>query len=94
MDSQLFVFTGVNKSSSSRDSRMDAGAELLSGKTLARIVSTKRSVPKRSCDQRGGMYCATTRALTNLCFLRTLRASRIFPGRRMSVVKAKISSDA
>ena len=48
IDSQLFVFTGVNRSSSSTDSRTETAAEELSGKTLVRIDSTKRSVPKRS----------------------------------------------
>ena len=34
---------------------METAAEVLSGKTVARIDSTKRSVPKRSCDHRGGI---------------------------------------
>ena len=94
IDNQLPVLTGVNKSSSSTESRIEIEVVLFSGKTLARTNSTKRSVPKRSWDQRGGMYVATTRALTNFCFLRTLRASRIFLGRIINEVKAKISSDA
>ena len=94
IESQLPVLTGVNKSSSSTESRIETVDELFSGKTLARTNSTRRSVPRRSCDHRGGMYVATTRALTNFCFFRTLRASRIFLGRIISEVKAKISSDA
>ena len=94
MDNQLFVLTGVSKSSSSSESRTETEVEILSGKTLARTNSTKRSVPKRSWDQRGGIYDATTRALTNFCFFRILRASRIFPGRRINEEKARISSEA
>ena len=94
MDNQFFVSTGVSKSSSSTESRIDVDTEVFSGKTLPRTNSTKRSVPKRNCDHRGGIYAATTRALTNFCFLRTLRASRIIPGLRINEVKARISSDA
>ena len=54
-ENQLFVLTGVNKSSSSTESRIDPEETLLSGKTLLRTNSINRSVPKRSCDHRGGM---------------------------------------
>ena len=48
----------------------------------------------RICDQRGGMNSAITRADTNLCFLRTLRAAIIDPGLTITAPTAKISSDA
>ena len=54
-ENHLIDFTGVNKSSSSTESRMETVAEVLSGKTVARIDSTNRSIPKRSCDHRGGI---------------------------------------
>ena len=46
--SQLKVLTGVNKSSSSTDSRIDTGIESLSGNILPRTCSNIRSVPSRS----------------------------------------------
>ena len=48
----------------------------------------------RICDQRGGMNSAITRADTNLCFLRTLRAAIMDPGLTMTAPTAKISSEA
>ena len=48
MDNQLFVLTGISKSSSSSESRTETEVETLSGNTLFRNNSTKRSVPKRS----------------------------------------------
>jgi hypothetical protein len=46
-DNQLRVFTGVNKSSSSSESRIDLVEELSSGNTLLRTSSTRRSAPNR-----------------------------------------------
>ena len=48
IDNQLLVFTGVNRSSSSTESRIETDAELSSGNILARTSSYSRSVPKRS----------------------------------------------
>ena len=54
-ESQLIVLTGVSKSSSSSDSKIGAELDVSSGKILALTSSYKRSVPSRSCDQRGGI---------------------------------------
>ena len=44
-DNQLFVFTGVSKSSSSFESKMDDVETVLSGNIFSRIASTTRSDP-------------------------------------------------
>ena len=92
---QWLVLTGVSKSSSSLASKTEVVETCtFSGNSFERIASTTPSDASRICDQRGGINSAITRADTNRCFLRTLRALISAPGLIIKAPTAKISSAA